>query len=309
MSTCSICSKTFKNLELHITKAHTKFTVERLNDESNSCWIVYCNDKQLDPMGDGGEGEIVFDYDHPNYYCIMLHFDPTTGEYIKLVYLKSLDDGSFEEESIASHRITVKDNYKKPLDASVNLETIYIKRHNPLGETFYTVENILSAGEKYAQDNHDYKTDDYHWAGFNIPKGLIWIKYVESTGEVVDRLFHYIDESTPDMRPYEMRNWAIEKNATYTLPACPVIRVIPRPKIAEEPAEEKKSTYTEYYKDYYQKNKAKIWEKTKGTEAYRQKYMRYYETHKAEVNRKRTERNRRKKELEKLEKEKEALKE
>ena len=66
-----------------------------------------------------------------------------------------------------------------------------------------------------------------------------------------------------------------------------------------EIAVEKTSTYGDYHREYYQKNKDKIWEKVKASDAYKAKYKRYYLAHKEEINRKHTERERVKREARK----------
>lgn len=71
--------------------------------------------------------------------------------------------------------------------------------------------------------------------------------------------------------------------------------------MATEVAVEKASTYGDYHREYYHKNKDKIWEKVKASDAYKAKYKRYYQQHKEEVNRKHTERERAKREKKKAE--------
>ena len=56
------------------------------------------------------------------------------------------------------------------------------------------------------------------------------------------------------------------------------------------------TSYGDYHKAYYKKNKDKIWEKVKASDAYKAKYKRYYLAHKEEINRKHTERERAKRE-------------
>jgi F0F1-type ATP synthase alpha subunit len=64
----------------------------------------------------------------------------------------------------------------------------------------------------------------------------------------------------------------------------------------EETTEQKKvSTYTDYYRNYYQTHKSEIWERVKQTQAYKDKYKNYYNNHKEELNKKRMERYWRKK--------------
>lgn len=58
------------------------------------------------------------------------------------------------------------------------------------------------------------------------------------------------------------------------------------------------SSYGDYHREYYRKNKAKIWEKVKASDAYKEKYKRYYQKHKEILNKKRADRIRAKREAE-----------
>lgn len=66
-----------------------------------------------------------------------------------------------------------------------------------------------------------------------------------------------------------------------------------------EIAEKTTTSYGDYHREYYQKNKDKIWQKVKASDAYKAKYKRYYLAHKEEINRKHTERERAKREAKK----------
>ena len=110
--TCPTCSKTFKNLALHITKAHTYFTIEIVGNIEDGEFNIYANDEKLECMGGFVDDYIQYEYDYNHHIYdginMILTFE-NDMMYFKLEYLKRLKDGSFKETPISDHRIRIRE--------------------------------------------------------------------------------------------------------------------------------------------------------------------------------------------------------